>query len=128
MDKDIRLAKKILRKSGYRVVRPLKESVDYEDYTSEQFEEELNKIEYRIDDIQEEMRDIPYSDRGDLYYELEEIEMKLISMEDYIPEEMLQRVSKLYKEAMRVEDTEYEGSPVRYDPYADAGMKPSDFY
>lgn len=108
------------------VVAKLKES--YENYTESQLDDELDNIEYDIDNIKSEMEDTYYDDRDDLLDKLDDLRSKLSAMEEYLTDEQYEKSEDLRTEIGNAEDTEYTGSTVHRDPYAERGLSRSDFY
>lgn len=128
MNREIRLAKKILESAGYKVVKATMESIDYEAYSEKQFSETLDNIAGRLEEIISELRDTYYDNRDDLIDELDSMTSELYAMDDYLPEDLYARSEELKDNIRRAEDTEYEGPTVYRDPYRDRGLNPSDFY
>ena len=108
------------------VVAKLKES--YENYTESQLDDELDNIEYDIDNIKSEMEDTYYDDRDDLLDKLDDLRSKLSAMEEYLTDEQYEKSEDLRTEIGNAEGTEYTGSKVHRDPYAERGISRSDFY
>ena len=107
-------------------IKKLKES--YENYTSSQIDNELDKIEEAIEDIIEEMRYLYYDERDDQLDELDDLRSKLYAIQDYANDEQYDRSEELLTAVMKAEeDTDYEGPEVHRDPYKERGLKQSDF-
>ena len=67
------------------------------------------------------MEDTYYDDRDDLLDKLDDLRSKLSAMEEY------EKSEDLRTEIGNAEGTEYTGSKVHRDPYAERGLSRSDF-
>lgn len=103
-------------------------SSKYELYSEEQIGEELDDIEQSVEELVDEMKEVPYDDRDDILDNLEELQTKLSAIEDYITEEQEKKFNELFDMIFDAKYTEYEGETVPSDPYAERGLRQSDFY
>lgn len=107
-------------------VQNLKES--YDNYTESQLDDELDSIEYDIEEIVDEMKETYYDNRDNLLDRLDDLRSKLIAMEEYLSEDQYKKSEDLMDEIGKAEETEYDGPTVHRDPYTERGLHRSDFY
>lgn len=128
MDREFRLAKKILENAGYSVIKSMHDSVNYEQYSEDQLEDAIYNIEGRVEEITRELRDTYYDNRDDLLDELDSLSSELSSMEEYLSDELYHKSEEIMDIIRRAEDTDYDGPPVHRDPYRERGLNPADFH
>lgn len=100
----------------------------YDNYTEEQLDKELGSIEEEIEDIADDMKDTHYDDRDDLLSKLDDLRSKLYAMEEYLTDEQYNKSEDLIDEIAKAEDIEYDGPVHEKDPYAERGLRKSDFF
>lgn len=101
----------------------------YEEYTPEEFDNELEDIESELEDLSSEISDVPYSKRGRYDSKLEDIRNKLSDMEEYLSDEQYEKSEELLKTLWSiVNDESYDGPSEEIDPYNERGLRRSDFY
>lgn len=97
----------------------------YEQYTDEQIEDELYDLEEELNELIEEIA-VAY-DREELLDKVEDIKEKLLVLEDYVPDHLVDKREELSTIANNADETQYEGPAVRHDPWNGSGMSQSDF-
>ena len=90
--------------------KSLKESENYSEYTEDEFDKELDYLEGRVDDIHEDLREIPYDNRDDYLDELDHIRDNLYRMEEYLNDEQYDRMEDILTWIDQTKETKYVGN------------------
>lgn len=99
----------------------------YGEYTEEQIDSELENIEYEIEEIDSSLEDSDY-DYDEVMDRLEELRDKVNALEEYIPDDQVDRFNEIYSSITSLKKEVETRSGGSSDPYADRGLKRSDFF
>lgn len=129
-DEEKRLLKRALKdiqKQEVREASRVSLESEYEQYSESQIEDELDEIEDKISEIAEALEDTTYDERDDLLDAVEDLRYKLVAMEDYVSDRQYKRWEEIMDKVHSADRIEYRGYVSDKDPYAERGLRRSEF-